>query len=302
MAQFLLVAAAAVFNSKGQVLIAKRQEHVDFAGLWELPGGKLAPYETGFQALKREIHEELDIDVIKARPLIKIRHDYVDKKLILDVWKVLEYKGEPWGKEGQVVRWVNLADLIDYSFPDANKSVIAAVSLPETYITLEVDSEDVSLCLNKLSQVKNEAKQLVQLNLPDWPQDKSILFLQKVLAASLNMGIRLIVNTPINALKYVDAAGLHLTAVDLAAYQHRPIPIDKWLIVSCNNLNEISLAEKLGADSIILNLDQLGGGKFSNLTSASTLPVYAALDSLASCSRERIFGLGGQGPALSYKC
>lgn len=151
MPQPMLVAAAAITNEKGQVLIARRPAGVDQAGLWELPGGKLAPYETGFQALRREIREELGIEVIKARPLIRVRHLYSTKTVLLDVWKVLEFTGKPWGKEGQPIRWVAADDLVNYTFPAANKPIIKAVQLPEDYlITGEfTDNEDALARLNR---------------------------------------------------------------------------------------------------------------------------------------------------------
>src|SRR5699024_2253189 len=80
------VAAAAILSRDGkQALIARRPSNVDHGGLWEFPGGKLAPYETGLAGLKRELHEELGVEIQRAQPLIRIHHEYPDKHILLDV-------------------------------------------------------------------------------------------------------------------------------------------------------------------------------------------------------------------------
>lgn len=131
MPQPLLVAVGVITNSEGEILIAKRPSGIEQGGLWELPGGKLAPYETGLQALKREIAEEVGLQVITARPLIRVTHDYPEKKVILDVWKVLEFGGTPKGLEGQPLRWVSPQNLANYQFPQANLPIFQAQQLPE---------------------------------------------------------------------------------------------------------------------------------------------------------------------------
>jgi 8-oxo-dGTP diphosphatase len=70
-------------------------------GLWEFPGGKVEAEESVETALGRELHEELGIVVDVARPLIKVQHDYPDKQVLLDVWEVSAFTGEPHGAEGQ---------------------------------------------------------------------------------------------------------------------------------------------------------------------------------------------------------
>lgn len=131
MPQPLLVAVGVITNSDGDILIAKRPASLEQGGLWELPGGKLAPYETGLQALKREIAEEVGLSVKAARPLIRINHTYPTKKVVLDVWKVLAFSGTPKGLEGQPLRWVSQQNLANYQFPQANLPIFQAIQLPE---------------------------------------------------------------------------------------------------------------------------------------------------------------------------
>ncbi len=122
------VAAAVILSNEGCVLIARRPAHVHQGGLWEFPGGKVEAGETVVEALVRELHEELAIDVVTAEALLEVRHDYPDKSVVLDVWCVTEFMGVPVGNEGQPLCWVRVEQLQDYPFPEANLPIIEAVT------------------------------------------------------------------------------------------------------------------------------------------------------------------------------
>ena len=85
------VAVGVVRNSQGNILIAKRPAHAHQGDLWEFPGGKVEKGESLQQALQRELHEELGIDITHARPLIRIPHSYPDKHVLLDAAEIEEY-------------------------------------------------------------------------------------------------------------------------------------------------------------------------------------------------------------------
>lgn len=128
------VAAAVIRAVDGRVLIAKRPLDKHQGGLWEFPGGKVEAGESVEAALARELAEELGITVTAAQPLIQVRHDYPDKQVLLDVWQVLAFSGEPHGAEGQPLAWVEPAQLPGYSFPAANRPIVAAARLPDRYL------------------------------------------------------------------------------------------------------------------------------------------------------------------------
>jgi 8-oxo-dGTP diphosphatase len=109
------------------LLVARRHDHLHQGGLWEFPGGKIHDGETTFEALARELEEELGIRVGTAEPLIDIEHDYADKSVRLEVWTVKAFAGEPRGLQGQPLAWVSAAALDPARFPAANAPIIAAL-------------------------------------------------------------------------------------------------------------------------------------------------------------------------------
>ena len=116
----LAVAVGVILGPTGDILLAKRQKHKTLAGLWEFPGGKVEAGERPYQALCRELDEEVGITVHTAEPLLQLKHAYSDRGVALDVWLVRRFEGNAYGREGQEIRWVPLDKLNDYSVHDAN--------------------------------------------------------------------------------------------------------------------------------------------------------------------------------------
>ena len=80
--------------------------------------------ETVFEALRREFKEEVNLELAGAEPLMLIDHDYTDRKVCLDFWFCRDFSGEVEGLEGQDAKWVDIRDLVNYSFPKANQAII----------------------------------------------------------------------------------------------------------------------------------------------------------------------------------
>ena len=116
--------AVGVIVSEQQVFLTKRANDVHQGGKWEFPGGKVEANETVAQALARELKEEIGIDVLSCMPLLEIDHDYGDKCVLLDVFVVDNYIGEPSAQEGQQESWVDIAELSTLDFPAANIAII----------------------------------------------------------------------------------------------------------------------------------------------------------------------------------
>lgn len=121
------VAVAVIINAAQQVLISWRQPHQHQGGLWEFPGGKCEPGETTYAALVREIDEEVGLKIQQASPLISLSHDYGDKQVELDVWRVTQFDGDASGREGQPLKWCHYSELDPSQFPAANAAIIEAL-------------------------------------------------------------------------------------------------------------------------------------------------------------------------------
>jgi mutator protein MutT len=114
------------------VLIAQRPPGKHLAGYWEFPGGKLMAGEARPRGLARELHEELGISISTPRPLIRVRHRYDYGDVLIDMWVVKRFGGEPSGLEGQALRWVSQEELEAIELLPADGPIVAALRLPET--------------------------------------------------------------------------------------------------------------------------------------------------------------------------
>ena len=110
-------------------LICLRPDNVHQGGKWEFPGGKATENETPEQTMQRELKEEVAITAVDYTLLESMFFDYGDKQLNLNFFLVNQFTGNAVANEGQVMRWVNKAELQNYTFPDANAAIIAKLSL-----------------------------------------------------------------------------------------------------------------------------------------------------------------------------
>lgn len=127
----VLVAAVALIDPDGRVLLAQRPEGKSMAGLWEFPGGKVEPGETPEAALIRELHEELGIDTWTSclAPLTFASHSYDDFHLLMPVYACRKWQGIVQPQEGQKLAWVRSNDLRSYDMPPADIPLIPALQM-----------------------------------------------------------------------------------------------------------------------------------------------------------------------------
>ena len=123
----VLVAACALIDTDGRVLIAQRPPGKPMAGLWEFPGGKVMPDERPEDALIRELKEELEIIVKEAclAPLTFASHTYADFHLMMPLYVCRRWDGTVKALEGQTLAWVRPNRLKDYPMPPADVPLIA---------------------------------------------------------------------------------------------------------------------------------------------------------------------------------
>ncbi len=299
----LHVAVGVINNSAGQVLISKRGDGVHQGGLWEFPGGKVESGESVQQALQRELEEELGIQVNKSVPLIKISHQYSDLSVLLDVWRVTEFSGQASGREGQAIKWVSGQQLAKYDFPGANIPIIKAATLPSHYAILE--GCDEGQVISNLNIILEQDIKLIQVRLKLLALQISEILLKTIIAKCEKQGAIVLINSALKHFKHKRGIGLHLTSSDLLQIQNRPEGY-RWVAASCHNLQELKLAEKIGADFVVLapvhktgshpGITPMGWQKFTELTLQSSIPVYA-LGGLQQSDLDRANYAGAQGIA-----
>ncbi len=305
MTKVIHVAAGVIVNAQGQILIARRPEHTHQGGLWEFPGGKVEAPESVQQALARELHEELAIEINDSRPLICIRHDYSDKSVLLDVWKVTAFSGVPRGNEGQPIEWVAPRDLVNFSFPAANVPIVAAARLPERLAITGAASGRADY-IEKVSAVLERGVSLLQLRAHHLGDSEYTATAGELAALCRRAGASLIANTSVGIYRHCDCDGLHLTGRRLMALQERPVPDRQWFGASCHSLEELRKAEALGADYVTLSpvlpttthpkAMTLGWLRFGEMTQQAKVPVFA-LGGMGEQYLHKVFDCGGQGVA-----
>jgi 8-oxo-dGTP diphosphatase len=121
------VAVGVIIDADQRVLVTKRHLHQHQGGLWEFPGGKVEPGETAKAALKRELFEEVGLEIISATPLITVTHDYLDKAVLLETFQINQFKGLATPKENQIMQWIELSALQTLEMPVANLKIREAL-------------------------------------------------------------------------------------------------------------------------------------------------------------------------------
>lgn len=286
------VAVAAIVNRQGEVLVARRAEHVHQGGLWEFPGGKIEPGETVTQALAREVSEELGLAVVGARPLIRVEHRYPDKHVRLHVCQVEQWTGTPRGREGQPLQWLAADALDPAQFPAANRAIIRALQLPDCYLITPQPQGGNEAFLTALGAALARGVRLIQLRATACSPDELERLAGAALALCRGHGSRLLVNASPDFARAQGADGVHLSSARLMALSERPLGPEYWVAASCHNAQEMEHACALGVDFVVVSpvvatrshpeARPIGWQGLAALTGISSIPVYA---------------LGGLGPA-----
>ena len=300
------VAAAVIHDRAGRILIAKRPLDKHQGGLWEFPGGKVEAGETVEAALARELAEELGIAVTAAQPLIQVRHDYPDKQVLLDVWQVTAFDGKPHGVEGQPLAWVEPAQLSGYSFPAANRPIVAAARLPDRYLITPEGLSPEHL-LSGMTRALDAGIRLIQLRAPALSHTDYRALAVDALALCTGRA-QLMLKGPVEWAAEFPAAGWHLTAQQLQQHagQGRPVPNEQWLAASCHDVRELDLATAMGVDFVTLSpvlrtathpeAQALGWSHAAELLSGFNQPAYL-LGGLGPDDRAQALRAGAQGIA-----
>ncbi|MEH6814039.1 MAG: Nudix family hydrolase [Motiliproteus sp.] len=311
MKQSIHVAAAAIFGDDGRLLITRRSDHTHQGGLWEFPGGKVEAGESVQQALCRELKEELDIEPRHYLPLIRIPFSYPDKTVLLDVWRVLSFDGEPKGLEGQPMRWLSVSELDRDEFPAANRAIIDSLQLPDRYL-ITGDYFEPEDFLKRLQRALDAGVAMVQFRHKTPRIGPMKLLLDKAVALCHAHKALLLVNGDFELAEEVGADGVHLSSTQLMSLNRQQLQQwrqrwpQAWIGASCHNEQELQKAAYIGVRYVSLSpvmatashpeTEAMGWQRFQQLVDKVPLPVFA-LGGMELDALDQVMQSGGQGIA-----
>jgi 8-oxo-dGTP diphosphatase len=297
------VAAAVIQRPDGSFLLGQRAAETFYPGYWEFPGGKVEVGETPHQALVRELHEELEIDVLRATPWIVREYVYEHAHVRLHFFRVSEWRGELKDHVHAALEWQRPGAETVVPMLPANAPVLAALALPDFYGISHAHEIGAEAQVSALEHALAKGLRLVQLREGALPAQQRESFVATAVSLCRDYGARVLVNGDAQLAWAVGADGIHLTAAQLKALRGRPgFPL---VAASCHDAEELKLAASAGLDLVLLGsikptashpgAPALGWPEFTQLIKNYPLPVYAIgglgrqdLDAAKDCGAQGI--------------
>ncbi|WP_018873056.1 Nudix family hydrolase [Thioalkalivibrio sp. ALJ16] len=302
------VAVGLIRDADGRVLVTRRRAGRHLEGFWEFPGGKVAPGETPAAALARELDEELGIRVHAATHCLSIPHDYPERRVILRVFRVADWTGQPAGREGQPLEWRAPQALEAAEFPAANGPMLAALTLPATCLVTPSPRtvDEIGTVVARVGQALASAQAgMVQVRAPHLERDDYLELLAAVLTRAEPQAIPVLANAPPPWLAGFPQIGLHLPERRWRELDARPQGFGR-VALSVHDRAGLERAAALGADFAVLSpveatathpgAKPLGWERFTQLVRGAALPVYA-LGGMDTASLPQAQAAGAQGIA-----
>ncbi|WP_428310419.1 Nudix family hydrolase [Hydrocarboniphaga sp.] len=294
------VACGVLQRADGAVLLAQRPEGKIAAGFWEFPGGKIEPGESASAALARELFEELGVTVRGARPLIRLRHAYSNRIVVLDTWLVSAFDGEPESRENQALAWAALDAVSGYDCLPTVAPIMKPLRLPADYV-FTAPTMDEAAIRARLPRLPKPA--LLRLRLPGL-SDAAYAALASSLAGDVQRaGLKLVLDRSVELSRTL-ACGWHAPVAAWRDLKSRPdVPA---FFGSAHTRDELLALNALDADAAVLGhvlatrshpgQMPLGWGGFSDAALEAGLPVYA-IGGVGARDHEQAWNHGGQGCA-----
>jgi 8-oxo-dGTP diphosphatase len=278
------VVAGVIRDKTGRILLARRTEGRDLAGLWEFPGGKRESGETPESALARELHEELGIHVDCGASLIAVPQRYPHKRLRLDVRLIAAWRGTVKGHEGQALAWVPPHALPSYAMPPADIPVVAALLQPDRYLVTPAPNASDADWLERIERALSNGVRRVQLRAPHCEPVRWARLVEAAADACRRHHADVLVNGDVALAGSLDI-GVHLRASQLAQFDQRPLPDTQRVAASCHTLEDLHRAQAIECDFVVLgpvartpthpDATPMEWNGFTALREEVALPIYA---------------------------
>lgn len=285
--------AIGILKCGDEVLLAQRKKNQTFADKWEFPGGKIKASETPEQALIREFKEEVGIATLNWLPLITVPWQYeinAGETLSLQLHALLlEVFDKPtesdFGAEGQKLKWQKIADLQAEDFPEANKGIIEAITLPDAMM-ISGGFDNAYDALSRLQAALEDGVKLVQFRAKKMDKSEFMPLAKQATQLCHQFGAKILINGKPEWLEELpDADGLQLSSHAIEEVAERPIAQNKLLSVSTHSDVDIAKALELKADIILISpvketsahpdMDGLGWASLAEMIESIPVPVYA---------------------------
>jgi 8-oxo-dGTP diphosphatase len=277
------VVAAVLLREDGRFLLGQRPAGKVYAGYWEFPGGKIEPGESAVAALKRELHEELGIEIERADPWLTREYDYAHAAVRLRFFRVARWWGALHARERQRFAWQSPELITVDPLLPANAPILRALRLPPVYAITNAGELGERNFLERLEQALAGGLKLLQVRERAMPGERLARFAKTAVRLAHACGARVLVNADMALARRVGADGVHLTSAQLRESGQRP-PTD-LVAASCHDAAEMARARELGADFVVLGpvlptpshpgIAGMGWEAFSAGVKDYPLPVYA---------------------------
>ena len=293
------VAAAVLQRPDGSFLLAQRPAGKVYAGYWEFPGGKVEPGEPAAQALARELHEELGIEIGESFPWITRVFTYPHGTVRLNFFRVYEWKGEPHPREEQAIAWQAAGTPSASPMLPANAPVLASLALPVEYAVTDAMNRGIPEMLAVLEARLRSGLKLLQVREPGLSAQERDFFTHQAIALAHRHGCKVLTKSP-----FAGADGVHVTSTELKTLREKPAA---FAAASCHDREELERAMVLGLDFAVLGpvrekstadkSPALGWKKFADIARGTTLPLYA-IGGLTSADLPEAWRAGAHGIAM----
>ena len=278
------VVAGVLTDARGRILLARRTAGRDLAGAWEFPGGKVEAGETPFQALDRELHEELGIRIHSMEALIAVPQAYRDKRIVLDVFRISRFSGKPRGLEKQALAWSPLEKLNTYPMPPADRPVVAALCQPSQYLITPANVGKPAEFLGRIEAALKSGIRRIQFRIEGLSDAETLALAAETKRLCDQGGAQLLVNADVGLAAKL-GCGVHLKSAQLMALNERPLPPEQAVAASCHDEAQLRQAEAIEVDFAVLgpvaktpsHVEQppMGWKRFAELRECVSFPIYA---------------------------
>jgi 8-oxo-dGTP diphosphatase len=288
------VAAAVLQRPDGAFLLAQRPAGKVYAGYWEFPGGKVEPGEPAAQALARELHEELGIEIGESFPWITRVFTYPHGTVRLNFFRVHGWKGEPHPREQQAIAWQAAGAPTASPMLPANAPVLASLALPVEYAVTDAGARGIAQMLAVLEARLQSGLKLLQVREPGLSLQERDFFTRQAIDLAHRHGCKVLTKS-----LFAGADGVHVTSAELKKLREKPAAL---AAASCHNREELERAMALELDFVVLGpvrdkTPALGWSRFAEIARGATLPVYA-IGGLAPADLPDAWRAGAHGIAM----